>query len=122
MGFPRQESGVGSHFLLQGIFLTQGSNSRLLCCRYSPALQADSLPTEPPEKPKKLRGEDFPGGPVVRNLPQNAWDAGSIPGRGTEIPHATGQLSLCATPRAGGFLIHRMPLVQSLKHGAPTLT
>ena len=26
MGFPRQESGVGCHFLLQGIFLTQGLN------------------------------------------------------------------------------------------------
>ena len=40
MGFPRQESGVGSHFLLQGISLTQRSNSHLLCCRYS-ALQAN---------------------------------------------------------------------------------
>ena len=30
MGFPRQETGVGCHFLLQGIFLTRGSNSHLL--------------------------------------------------------------------------------------------
>ena len=32
MGFPRQEycTGVGCHFLLQGIFLIQGSNSCLL--------------------------------------------------------------------------------------------
>ena len=36
---------------------------------------------------------DFPRGPVVKNLPYNAGDAGSIPGRGTKIPHATGQLS-----------------------------
>ena len=36
---------------------------------------------------------DFPGGPVVKNPPSNAGDAGSIPGRGTKIPHATGQLS-----------------------------
>ena len=36
---------------------------------------------------------DFPGGPVVKNLPSNAWDAGSIPSQGTKIPHATGQLS-----------------------------
>ena len=40
---------------------------------------------------------DFSGGPVVKNLPSNAGDAGSIPGRGTKIPHAAGQLSLCAT-------------------------
>ena len=36
---------------------------------------------------------DFPGGPVVRNLPSNAGNLGLIPGRGTKIPHATGQLS-----------------------------
>ena len=34
---------MSSHFLLQGIFLTQGS-------LMSPALQADSLPPEPPGK------------------------------------------------------------------------
>ena len=35
---------------------------------------------------KKRR--DFPGSPVVKNLPCFAEDAGSIPGRGTKIPHA----------------------------------
>ena len=39
---------------------------------------------------------DFPYGPVVKNLPSNAGDAGSIPGQGTMIPRATGQLSLRA--------------------------
>ena len=38
--FPGKNTGVGWHFLLQGIF------SR------SPTLQADSLPAEPPGKPK----------------------------------------------------------------------
>ena len=33
MGFPRQEYGVGSHFLLQGIFPTQELNPCLLHCR-----------------------------------------------------------------------------------------
>ena len=37
---------------------------------------------------------DLPGGPVVENLPTNAGDEGSIPGQGTKIPHASGQLSL----------------------------
>ena len=36
---------------------------------------------------------DFPGGPVVKNPPSNAGDMGSIPGQGTKIPHAAGQLS-----------------------------
>ena len=34
---------------------------------------------------------------MVKNPPSNAADAGSIPGRGTRIPHAAGQLSSRAT-------------------------
>ena len=33
MGFSGKNTGVGCHFLLQGIFPTQGSNPRLLHCR-----------------------------------------------------------------------------------------
>ena len=33
LGFPRQEFRLGCHFLLQEIFLTQGSNPNLLYCR-----------------------------------------------------------------------------------------
>ena len=40
--------------------------------------------------------KDFPGGPVVKNLPCNAGDLGSIPGRETKILHAKEQLSFCA--------------------------
>ena len=43
--FPGKNTGVGCHFLLQGIFPIQGIKPR------SPALQADSLPSEPPGKP-----------------------------------------------------------------------
>ena len=32
---------------------------------------------------------DFLGGPVVKTLPSNAGSAGSIPGRGASIPHAS---------------------------------
>ena len=46
---------------------------------------------------KVQTSRDFPGGPVVKNPPSNAGDAGSIPGRGTKIPRATGQLSPSAT-------------------------
>ena len=37
--------------------------------------------------------KDFPGGPVVKNLPFNARDVELIPGPGTKIPHAVEQLS-----------------------------
>ena len=36
---------------------------------------------------------DFPGGPVVKNLPCNAGDTGLIPGWGNKIPHTAEQLS-----------------------------
>ena len=36
---------------------------------------------------------DFPGGPVVKNLPSTAGDVGLIPGQGTKILYAAGQLS-----------------------------
>ena len=45
------------------------------------------------EVPKR----DFRGGPVVEDLSCNTGDTSSIPGRGTKIPHAAGQFSLCAT-------------------------
>ena len=44
MEFPGKDTGVVCHFLLQGIFLTQGIKT------WSSALQADSLPTELPGK------------------------------------------------------------------------
>ena len=45
---------------------------------------------------QKRQQRGFPGGPVVKNPPSNAGDAGLFPGRGTKIPHAVGQLSLRA--------------------------
>ena len=50
LGFSRQDTGVGCHALLQGIFLTQGSNPLLLSLHW----QVGSLPRAPPGKP----GED----------------------------------------------------------------
>ena len=44
-GSPGKDTGVGCHFLLQGIFLTQGSNPHLLCLLH---WQAGSLPLVPP--------------------------------------------------------------------------
>ena len=41
---PDKSAGVGCYALLQGIFLTQGSNPCLLCLLN---LQADSLPLAP---------------------------------------------------------------------------
>ena len=44
-------------------------------------------------------GTSLPGGPGVKNSPSNAVDKGFIPGWGTKIPHASGQLSLSTAVR-----------------------
>ena len=47
--FPGKNTGVGCHFLLHGIFPTQGSNLCLLCLLH---WQVDSLLLVPPGKPR----------------------------------------------------------------------
>ena len=49
--FPRQEDGVGCHFLLQGIFPTQEIKPVYLV---SPALTGRFFTTAPPGKPHQL--------------------------------------------------------------------
>ena len=41
--------------------------------------------------------QDFPGGPVVKNLPTSVGDVGSIAGRGTKTPKAEERLSPSTT-------------------------
>ena len=36
-----------------------------------------------------MLGRDVPRGPVIKTLPSDAGSAGSIPGRGTKILHAS---------------------------------
>ena len=54
--FPGKNTGVGCHFLLQGIFPTKGLNQHLL------HWQAGSLPLAPPGKPGWSRGSKWPQG------------------------------------------------------------
>ena len=50
---------------------------------------------------KNMNPGGSPSGPVVKNLPSNAGDVGSIPGWREKIPHVLGQLSLCAATTIG---------------------
>ena len=61
----------------------------------------------------KVTDRDFPGGPVVKNPLSNAGDAGSIPGQGSKIPHATWQLSLRATTAELARLNKRACMLQT---------
>ena len=91
---PGKNTGVGGHFLLQGIFLTQGLNPRLLHLLH---WQEDSSPLVSPGKPQftlltkwclqfsvsKMKGrEGFLGGSVLKRLPVHAGDMGSVPDLG----------------------------------------
>ena len=85
-------TGVDCHLLLQRIFPTQELNLRIL------HWQADSLPLSHQGSPPNIhRGNnndrDFPGGPVVKNLPSNAGYVGSKSDQGTKIPLALEQLN-----------------------------
>ena len=53
---------------------------------------------------------------MVKNPPSNAGDAGSIPGRGTKIPHAVGQLSLHAATTEPVCSGARMPQLERNPH------
>ena len=71
---------------------------------------------EPGFEFRKPDSRDFPGGPVVKHPPPNAGDASSIPGWGTKIPHATGQLSPCtATTEPAHSAAHTPQLGRSLR-------
>ena len=58
---------------------------------------------------------DFPGGPEVRNLPSNAGDTDSIPGRGTKIPQALGKLSPCIATKSLAACVPQEDQAQSKK-------
>ena len=132
---------MGSHSLLQGIFPTQGSNPGLLHCRqilYSLSHQGShaTMVSRPkavikmlyPQRSdsswqwrtKEYGAQGLPGGPVVKNLPSYAGDLGSIPGWGTKISCALGQLGpLAATtesmcPSQSSHMVQGRP--QVLQH------
>ena len=87
---PSKDIGVGCHALLQGIFLTQGSNLHLLWLQHSRRIlyrwasrEAHWNHNPRGKKYPFLYTPSFPGGSGVKNPPANAGDAGdvsSIPG------------------------------------------
>ena len=64
--FSGKNTGVGCQFLLQWIFPTKGSNPWIE--PGSPALQADTLPSEPPGKYLLLLHSQDTGKEIVTNL------------------------------------------------------
>ena len=72
--FPGKSTGIGCHFLLQRIFLTQGLNACLLRLLN---WQADALPLVPPGKPHSSLGFDKCIMPCIHHqvIMQNSFTA-----------------------------------------------
>ena len=58
---------------------------------------------------------------MVKNSPSNAGDVGSIPGRGTKIPHAAGQQSLRAATTESAHHNYREARMLQWRAYAPQL-
>ena len=63
-------------------------------------IQVFLMPKFTPSDSFKCHPQDFLGGPAVKNPPCNVGDVGTIPGRGTKIPHAIGQLNISMSATA----------------------
>ena len=89
MGFPDKNTGVGCHFLLQGLFPTQGWNPRLLCLlRWKvgslPLLRREywsGLPCPPPGDPPRP-------GIEPTSLSLLHWQTSSLPPAPLGKPHS----------------------------------
>ena len=57
--------------------------------------------------------------PVLKNLPSNAWDVGSVPGWGTKIPHDIGQLNSHAATKEPVSHSYRKPMHLNKDPGQP---
>ena len=62
---------------------------------------------------QKSYGRDFPGGPVVKNLPCNAEDMSLIPGWGTKISHASKVMLKILQASLQQYVNHELPYVQA---------
>ena len=89
---------MGCHFLLQGIFLTQGSNSGFLHCRQIlyhlshqeiPYSHSSNIPiTVTHQISVLIKYQDFPGSPLIKTLCFQCKGPRFNPCLGTKIPHA----------------------------------
>ena len=112
--FPSNNTGVGCHFLLQGIFPIQGLNLGLLHCRqilYCLSHQASHKKVVKKRKKKERERNrlfisyikttflDFPSAPAVKNPPANAGDTGLIRGLGRSHTPRCNQVHVRQLPK-----------------------
>ena len=75
-------------------------------------LRTECVRAHPQSWPSKRSPGDFRSGPVAKSLPWGAGDTSSIPGQRSRIPHAAGQLNLCAATPEPVHHVERIPAPQ----------
>ena len=103
MGFSRQNTGVGCHFLLQGIFPTQGSNPGLLHWRQN------TLPSEPPGKSLDPISSLFSQFFCVECF--NSWSYFVVSNKTGQIESLSETIPNLMTCWTGYFLVSTCPLL-----------
>ena len=96
VGFPRHEYWSGCHFLCQGIFLTQGSNPRLLVARLFFTAEPPGKPSAGLQRSRWLRGAWMSSGSTVA-LSWTLCNQSSCP-RGQPSPHLSPSAASIAIP------------------------
>ena len=109
MGFPRQEYWVGCHFLLQGFFLTQGSNPGTACTGRQILYHWATLEAQLNDRYDQLK---LPYIKFKLLLSLNVWDSTVIYLDWTLLPKPIGKplrpgfSSICIVSEYGRFLIN----------------
>ena len=107
---PGQNTGVGNHSLLLGIFPTQGSNPGL------PTLQVGYLPSEPPGKPEENCESESQS--VVSNSlkPHGLYSPWNSPGQNTRVGSLCLLLGIFPTQGSNPGLPHCRQIIYQLSH------
>ena len=79
----------GRNRFMRSLLMPRGSGLPGKSQKKSPGMCQVEFWQTADEQAQKVMPRDFPGHPVIRNLPSNAGDLGSIPGQGTKIPHVS---------------------------------
>ena len=128
---PGTNTGVGCHVLLQGIFLTQGSNP---CLLHLVHWQAGSLPLAPPAKLTwswRLRNQSWrprnPQSAILKACKPGASRAEKIDAptqklSGREGIHPTPSVECLGVTHTGEVHLHHSPSIQMLAPSRDALT
>ena len=106
LNFPGKNTGVGCQFLLQGIFLTQGSSPRLLHLLH---WQVGSLPPAPPGKPRWHQVSPF--------FSSGCWEEVKVRVASPNVDLSCRNAASCVRANEGTYIHHLLTL--SLLLGGP---